>query len=174
MSNETGFDPKRVAVLPGVILIGILAVLAGCAAEPQPVVPPPDPGDPIADRVQIVDVHETLLAAMEAGDGQAVLELFDDRHDVLVFHPELETRFDGRDEIAVGLARMMERLAPVDLTEVHLQVWTEGDVAWLTSHLLLESDALEEPVAARSTEVWRRNEDGWKLAHAHWSTHPTP
>lgn len=174
MLNERRTDPILASATGGMLLLAAVGLLAGCAAEPPVPAEMPDAGDPIADRAEVVAAHEGLLAAMEAGDGEAVAALVDDRHDVLVFHPVKVTRFDGPDEIAAGIAAMMGRLAPVDVTDVHLQVWTEGDAAWLTSHLLIESDALDEPLAARGTEIWRRNDGVWKLAHAHWSSHPNP
>ena len=164
MRTETVLVPAALAVL--------LATVAACQAPPPAEPPPVETSDPFADRVEVVEVHESLLAAMEAGDGPGVAALLDSAHDILVFHPAVETRFDGADAIADGIGRMLGNNVPVEITEVHLQVWVDGDVSWLTSHLLLESPNLPEAVAARGTEVWRRADAGWRLAHAHWSAQP--
>lgn len=162
------------SVLASIALAAVLATVTACPAPPPADPPPPlETTDPFADRADVVEVHEALLAAMEAGDGSAVAALLDSAHDILVFHPAVETRFDGADAISAGIGRMLGKNAPVEITEVHLQVWVDGDVAWLTSHLLLESPRVAEPFAARGTEVWRRTDGGWRLAHAHWSGQPT-
>ena len=163
---------RRLAAVSSIVVV-VLATFAACQSPPPPA-PPPVAGtqDPFADRAEVVEVHETFLAAMEAGDAEAVEALIDSAHDVLVFHPAVMTRFDGPQAVADGVATMLARRGPVDFTEVHLQAWVDGDVAWLTSHLLLESPAVPEPFAARGTEVWRRTDGGWRLAHAHWSAQP--
>jgi ketosteroid isomerase-like protein len=160
-------------VLVSVALAVVLATVPACQAPPPPAPAPVETNDPFADRADVVAVHETLLAAMEAGDGPGVAALLDSAHDILMFHPAVETRFDGADAIADGIGRMLGKNSPVEITEVHLQVWVDGDVAWLTSHLLLESPSVTDPFAARGTEIWRRTEDGWRLGHAHWSGQPS-
>ena len=161
----------RFVLVPFALAI-VLAAITACQAPPPVAQPPVETTDPFADRVDVVAVHEALLAAMEAGDGPSVAALIDPAHDVLVFHPAVETRFDGPDAIAAGVERMLTENAPVEITEVHLQVWVDGDIAWLTSHLLLESPSLAEPFAGRGTEIWRRTDSGWRLVHAHWSGQP--
>jgi ketosteroid isomerase-like protein len=154
-------------------LVAVLAAVAACQSPPPPTPSPArETHDPLVDRADVVEAHETLLAAMEKGDAQAVTALLDTAHDVLVFHPETADRFDGPEAIAEGIATMLAKHGPVDVTEVHLQAWVDGDVAWLTSHVLLESPELPQAFAGRGTEVWRRTEGGWRLAHAHWSKQP--
>jgi len=158
-----------------VVVAFALAVLVASSGCPAPT-PPPAPAvpghDPFADRAAVVEAHEAFLAAMERGDGAAVGALLHDGHDLLIFHPAIETRFDGPEAIEAGVGRMLAATAPLDLTEVHLQVWVDGDIAWLTSHLLLETPRRAEPFAGRGTEIWRRTDAGWRLAHGHWSEHP--
>ena len=156
-----------------VALVGLLALLTtACSSPAPPAGTDTAQSDPVADRASVVKAHEAVLAAMESSDGAALEALLDDGPDLLVFHPAIETRFDGRTEISEGLSRMLGRGGSIDIVEVHLQVQVVGDVAWLTSHLLLELPGTDDAFTGRGTEVWRRRDDGWRLVHAHWSNHP--
>jgi ketosteroid isomerase-like protein len=67
---------------------------------------------------------------------------------------------------------MFERLGNASWTEVHPALFVEGDVAWLTSHVLVESPEVERKFVGRGTEIWIRRDGQWRLVHGHWSEHP--
>jgi ketosteroid isomerase-like protein len=162
---------------PLAIVICVLA--AGClSCEP--------PSDPEVDRSAepsevsmvarsdegaVIAAHRALIQAFEEGDAETVMGLVDPRDSLLVFHPFLENRFDGYEEAREGLARMMARVPQLEWTEVHQALALEGNVAWLTSQILVKAPGLEPPFVGRGTEIWVRRHGEWRLAHGHWSEH---
>lgn len=139
--------------------------------------PAPDTGGPAAtdneDSSAVIEAHQRFVRAIETSDTVGLTRLLDPSAELLVFHPRVDSRIDGIEEAARGFEKMLGRGASTDWTEVHAMVNRHGDVAWLTSHVVLESSALPEPFLGRGTEIWIRRTDGWKLVHGHWSPEPS-
>lgn len=124
-------------------------------------------------REAVIEAHRSLVEAFEAGDSETFAAALEAEPGLLVFHPYLENRFDGPEEVSRGLGQMLDRLGPdVRWLDVHPAVRVRGEVAWLTSHVMIESPAMQQPFVGRGTEVWIHSGDGWVLAHAHWSENP--
>ena len=124
-----------------------------------------------SDEGAVIAAHRNLIRAFQEGDVEAALGLLEPEDSLLIFHPFLENRFDGYEEVREGLTRMMGRVTEIEWTEVHQALEMEGNVAWLTSQILLKSPSLERPFVGRGTEIWVRRRGQWRLSHAHWSEH---
>ncbi len=125
-----------------------------------------------ADYDAVVAAHKSLVNAYEAADVAAYTALLDPEVELLLFHPRLSDRFVGVDETREKLSQMFSRISPAHWLDVHPSVVVEGDVAWYTSHVLVESTNLPTPFVGRGTEVWIRRDSRWRLAHGHWSPNP--
>ena len=81
-------------------------------------------------------------------------------------------RFDGIEEVREAMGRMFARLGGAEWSDHHLIALVEGDVAWITAQVAVESPSLDPPLIGRGTEIYVRKPDGWKLVHGHWSAAP--
>ena len=154
------------------VCLGILFV-AFCSCSGST----PEEGTPAGmaestDPSGVIEAHERLVRALETSDTEALASILDQSSEFLVFHPKSAKRIDEIDETVRGFERMSRSLGTMEWTEVHAMINRRGDLAWLTSHLLLEAPALDEPFLGRATEIWIRRADGWKLVHGHWSDEP--
>ena len=160
---------RRARALLGAVIACLLATTS-CA--------PPDSGprggaiDPSADRAAVLAAHQKLFAAMETGDSRGFVELLDDDPAFAIFHPRLRSEFDAEDLSDGSLEGMICRLAGAQWSEVDVEVAVAGDVAWIRSHLLIESPSMTSAFLGRGTEVWVRQGERWRLRHGHWSEAP--
>lgn len=153
------------------IIVLLASLLLSCAPAPAP-----DGGAPARtpdrDRRELIEAHLALIAAYESADVEGFVALLDASPDLLVFHPALENRFDGIEDIRENLGRMFSRLRSSSWLEFHPNAIVNGDVGWITAHVLIESQGLPAPFVGRGTEIWVRREAGWRLVHGHWSANP--
>jgi ketosteroid isomerase-like protein len=126
-----------------------------------------------ADPSAVIEAHERFVRALEARDVETLVSLLDRSSEFLVFPSKLISRIDKIDEATRGFEKMFRSLGSTEWTEVHAMVSIRGEIAWHTSHLVLETSALEDPLVGRATEIWIRRVDGWKLVHGHWSEDPS-
>jgi ketosteroid isomerase-like protein len=154
----------------GTLLVCLALIATGCAPAGSP--EEHAVADPAIDSQAVVEAHQGLVAAYEKRDTGAFLLLLDKSEDLLLFHPRLQDRWNGFDEIQRKLPGMFERLGESSWLDVHLAVSVESDVAWLTSQVLIESPGLETPFTGRGTEIWVRRGNVWRLRHGHWSDNP--
>ncbi len=159
-----------------VFLCALAAMSLSCQRpETPPVSSEAEPSDQEmtarADEGAVISAHRALIRALQDGDVDSAMALLDTRASLLIFHPFKENRFDGYDETREGLSRMLGRMQDMEWTEVHQAFQINGDVAWLTSQVLVKSDELEAPFVGRGTEIWVRRFGEWKLSHGHWSEH---
>jgi ketosteroid isomerase-like protein len=162
---------RKVAGWCAVLVLPVLA--AGCPSGGGPGGPvnedPPVASTTAADEV--LAAHQSLIDAFEAADLDTAVALLEPSEGLVVFHPFLENRFEGRDECRLGLQRMMARLPDLQWSEVDRRIEIRNDVAWLTAQVLVKVPVLERPFVGRGTEVWVRRQGRWLLAHGHWSEH---
>jgi len=148
--------------------------VAGCPGSgggPDPAASANEPDRPAdgEDERGVITAHKALIAAMEAGDVAAVTALMDPSSNLILFYPFVENRFDGISEVDEGLGAMFGQLGPLSWTEAHATMDIDGNVAWMTSHVLIKTPEMPGPFVGRGTEVWVRRPGGWRLTHAHWS-----
>ena len=164
----------RLGPTSGLLLL-LCALACSAPDEPAPAAAPSAvPAAPSAtpDSDAVLAAHRALIEAFERGDVAAAAALMDPTGQTLVFHPYLENRFEGAEQVRDGLGRMLARLDGTDWTDVDPSVHVRGDVAWLSSQVLVQYAGSETPFVGRGTEVWIRIGPGtWRLAHGHWSEH---
>jgi ketosteroid isomerase-like protein len=119
----------------------------------------------------VVEAHRAWTRACERGDVDTLIGLVDSEAHLL-FHPRQYDRFDEIEETRQGLEAMFAGLGESTWSDAHVEVHQRGDVAWLTSHFVIESERLPVPLVGRGTEIWTRSSDGWRLSHGHWSPDP--
>jgi len=158
-----------IAVFAASLALGFLA--CGGSQEPQAETAAPAPVANLEQEQALIDAHLALIGAFENRDVDAFLGLLDPSSQTLIFHPLLENRFDGSDRVREAVPRMFANLSDVSWTDVHPTVMIQGDVAWMTSELLVTSSHMSDPFIGRGTEVWILRDNGWRLIHAHWSKH---
>ena len=124
-----------------------------------------------SDEGAVISAHRNLIRAFQDGDVETALSLLEPTDSLLIFHPFLENRFDGYEETREGLTRMLARVTDTEWTEVHQALDMEGNVAWLTSQILVKAPGLDPPFVGRGTEIWVRRHGQWRLTHGHWSEH---
>jgi len=161
---------------PVVLIVALVVACLSCQA-------PADPdgsrsGEPSgvsmvarSDEGAVIAAHRELIRAFQEGDTESALGWLVPNESLSIFHPFLENRFDGYEEAREGLARMLDRIEEMEWTEVHQTVDLDGNVAWLTSQILIRTPSLEPPFIGRGTEIWVRLHGKWRLSHAHWSEH---
>jgi len=131
-----------------------------------------DVADPEADAQAVVDAHHAFVDAYQRGNARDLVLALDKTGDLLIFHAERQDRWTSVEEVQQNVGLMFARLGESKWSDVHLDVKVEGDVAWLTSHVVIESPNLAVPFTGRGTEVWVRRGGNWRLTHAHWSPNP--
>lgn len=160
--------------IPFCALILIAAAVAGCEPVRRPVgeTGVAGPPDAAADRAAVVDAHQALLKAYEEGDVDGYVDLLDPTAELLIFHPSMRGRFDGVEKVRREMGGMFARFQGADWSDHHPIVLVKGDVAWITAQIQIEAPGLDPPFVGRGTEIWVRRQDGWRLAHGHWSSSP--
>jgi len=147
----------------------VILVVAGCGTVSPPA--PVDEAQPSEfDEEAVIEAHRAWTGACERGDVDTLVGLLD-REAHLLFHPRQYDRFDEIEETRQGLEAMFARLGESTWSDAHVELHQRGDVAWLTSHFVIESGS-SEPLVGRGTEIWTRSSDGWRLSHGHWSPDP--
>ena len=171
MRVHTGRPVRSFLIVP--LALGLALGAPGCGerADPQAEAPRQAPVASAEEEQSLIDAHLALIAAFQNLDADAFVALLEPTQPLLIFHPLLENRFDGRDEAREGVARMFSRMDDVSWTDVHPTVMIRGELAWVTSQILVTSSHMSDPFVGRGTEIWIRGDDGWKLIHGHWSEH---
>jgi ketosteroid isomerase-like protein len=125
------------------------------------------------DGREPVAVAEAFGAALAAGDEAAALKLL--APDVLIY--EAGGQEASRDEYAAAhLKGDIEFLKGVRLQTVDRKHTVHGDLALVTSRSRATGTYKDKPVDVLGTEtlVLRRDKEGWRIAHIHWSSRPAP
>lgn len=167
MRRANGWRPGRMWAWLGAACL--VAFIVSCA---PPEVTDASGGDTAADRQAVLDAHQALVEAYQKGDADAFVLMLDKSDDLLIYHPRIEDRWQGIDDVQANLAPMFARLGKATWLDVHLDLEIEGDVGWITSHVVIESPNVDVPFTGRGTEIWIRRADSWRLVHGHWSPNP--
>ncbi len=160
---------RRAAV--GVPAMALVLVLPACSREAST---PPLGREAVAPEVQqaLIVAHRGMVEAFERGDVDGVCALLYPSPELLLFHPLLRGRFNSVERIRKELPAMFAAMGRTSWTEVHPMVVANGDVAWVTSNLLVEAEKLDRPFVGRGTEIWVHEDGRWQLVHGHWSALP--
>ncbi len=153
-------------------LLACAALTVACAPAQQPPPAAAAERDVAADEQAVLEAHRKLIEAYQEGSIDGFSWLLTSSPDLVIFHPLERARFIGKEAAREGLLEMFGHLREAEWTEAHTALTLQGDVAWLTSEVLIESPSLRAPFLGRGTEIWVREDGGWRLVHGHWS--PTP
>ena len=121
---------------------------------------------------ETIERDHDALDALVTGDPEPKKRLFSTRDDVTLANPLVGVPVPGRREVERtlddvaglfrdGLPHEFERIA----------AYAAGDLAYVfeveRSRARMRGSPELQPFSLRATTVWRREEDGWKIAHRH-------
>ncbi len=114
---------------------------------------------------EIIALERAALDRWGAGDPSGYLEI--SAPDVTYFDPFLERRLDGLEALAAWYAPLRGTIHTdrYDLIEPRVQVC--GEAAVLTFNLVSYSAATT--MRWNCSEVYRKDDAGWRLIQTHWS-----
>ena len=114
---------------------------------------------------EIIAMERAALDRWGNGDPSGFLEICAD--DVVYFDPFVERRIDGLQQLTKYYepARGKIRTDRYELLNPHVQ--QSGDVAVLTFNYISWTD--DKTSRWNCTEVYRRDDEGWRIIQTHWS-----
>jgi ketosteroid isomerase-like protein len=114
------------------------------------------------------------VAAVNARNMKALSEVWSQTSDISLFDVAPPGRFDGWPGIAHTFNDFFTRLSDVKLTIDHLEVRVEGTLAYATYDWAMTGTLGGAKLDDRgqATSVFRKEKEGWKLVHEHYSTLP--
>jgi len=122
-----------------------------------------------------VDAVKSQLAreveAMNARDLQALSQIWSQAPDITLFDVAPPGRFQGWPGIARTFGEFFERTGEVHMTVDHVEVRVDGTQAYAVYDWAMTGKMGEASLDDRgqATAIYRREKDGWKLVHAHYS-----
>jgi len=124
------------------------------------------------DAVQALVQQE--VQAMNDRNLQALSQVWSQGPDITLFDVSPPGRFQGWDSIGRTFNDFFGRLAEPHLTIEGLEVQVAGDLAWATYDWSISGrlDAATLEDRGRTTSIFRREKEGWKLVHEHVSIAP--
>jgi uncharacterized protein (TIGR02246 family) len=120
--------------------------------------------EPIAD--QLIDLERRALERWCRGDPSGFLEI--SAPDVVYFDPFVETRIDGRDALAAYYEALRGKIQAAHFEIIGAHVQLTHKVAVLTFNFTSRGAAGGEQ-RWNCTEVYREDEEGWRIIQTHWS-----
>ena len=153
------------------LLLSALLALSGAvvAHDPPAATPTADVADPAAAPVlAVVDEFSTALQGGDLERAGALLAT-----DVLILESggAERSRAEYLEHHAISDAEFL-KAAHVQRTGRTVRV--HGDVAWVGSEAEIHASSQGQPLTLLSTEtmVLRKEADGWRIVHIHWSSRP--
>ena len=115
----------------------------------------------------IVELERAALARWGRGDPDGFLEL--SAPDVTYFDPFVERRLDGLEALRsyYGHLRGKVHIDHFELLEPSVHVVGDGAVL----SFRFASHGSEGSMMWNTTEVYRKDESGWRIVHTHWAFH---
>ncbi|MFZ0034674.1 MAG: DUF4440 domain-containing protein [Sedimentisphaerales bacterium] len=150
------------------ILITALLLLFGCSATcgTEGVTT----GDKKDTATAIIAMEKSALDRWAKGDPSGFLEIY--APDIVYFDPSLDQRLDGIE----ALTRLYESLrGKIHIDHYELRnpkVQLCGDMAVLTFNFV--SSSADKFSRWNCTEVYRRQNDQWRIIQSHWSVTKPP
>jgi len=131
-------------------------------------------GGGAADSDAVKALVQREVAAVNARDMQALSQIWSQSDDILLFDVAPPGRFQGWPAIARAFNDFFLRMSDVAMTVDKVQVSVDGALAAATYDWTLAGTLDGRPLADRgqATALYRREKDGWRLVHAHFSPAP--
>lgn len=129
-------------------------------------------GAPGAEEVRTLVNHE--VEALQAHDIKGLERIWSERPDIVLIDVTPPGRFEGWTAIARALGDFMTRTSDVRMTVERLNVEARGDLAVATYDWTMTGKVGEQSLEDRgaATSIYRKEEAGWRLVHAHYSASP--
>jgi ketosteroid isomerase-like protein len=129
-------------------------------------------GAPAADDVR--KLVEREAEALQAHDLKGLERVWSERSDITLIDVTPPGRFEGWTSIARALGDFMQRTSDVHMSIDHLKVEARGDLAVATYDWTMTGKVGERSLEDRgsATSIYRKEEAGWRLVHAHYSAAP--
>jgi ketosteroid isomerase-like protein len=125
---------------------------------------------PPEDFAAFVEVYRGGIRSMAQGDNRPVLSLYSRRDDVTLANP-LGPPITGWDNIARESARVAAGFSGGTMEFEEVTRFAVPDFAWIVGfeHAQARRAGSDETIAMslRVTTIFRREEEGWKVAHRH-------
>jgi uncharacterized protein (TIGR02246 family) len=131
-------------------------------------------GGAAADSDAVKALIQREVAAVNARDMQALSQIWSQSDDILLFDVAPPGRFQGWPAIARSFNDFFLRLSDVAMSVDKVQVSVDGALAAATYDWTLAGtlDGRTLTDHGQATALYRREKDGWKLVHAHYSPAP--
>ena len=165
-SPPTGFirSPNHAlrSRLAGAAIVLMVTALVACG------------GDPEADAAAVQALVEKEAAAINARNLNQLAEIWSEAPEILLFDVPPPGRFRGWEQVARVFNEFFDRFSDISLTVAEVEVGVEGDLAFASYDWTLTGTMGEAAVRDRgqATSIYRREESGWRLVHAHYSPVP--
>lgn len=124
---------------------------------------------------EVIAANGEFYAAIESGDVDRIVALWDDAEDISCVHPGWPS-VRGRSRVTRSWAVIMANTAYLQFFPTEVNVTVAGDVAIVgCEHSVLaritdSEDGLGETARVVATNVFRRRGDAWRL----WAHHASP
>jgi uncharacterized protein (TIGR02246 family) len=131
-------------------------------------------GGAAADSDAVKALVQREVAAVNARDMQAMSQIWSQSDDILLFDVTPPGRFQGWPAIARSFNNFFLRLSDVAMTVDNVQVSVDGALAAATYDWTLAGTLDGRTLAdhGQATALYRREKNGWRLVHAHYSPAP--
>jgi ketosteroid isomerase-like protein len=113
----------------------------------------------------VIGLERAAMERWGQGDPDGFLEI--SAADVTYFDPFTERRLDGLDALRAWYAPFRGKIRIERFEMIDPQVQVAGETAVLTYRF--DSHGSEGSMRWNTTEVYRRDPDGWKIIHTHWA-----
>lgn len=117
-------------------------------------------------RNQVLELEQQALARWCNGDPKGFLEI--SAPDVVYFDPFLARRIDSKDALAEYYEPLCGKVYADSFELLNPEVQDCGNVAVLTFNFVSRGNNGRE-LRWNATEVYRRDEPGWRIIQTHWS-----
>lgn len=155
--------PARGTLAATMALALLLASVAGC-----------DRSRSDADAIRALVARE--VTAINARDMRALSEIWSRDGQALLFDVTPPGRFQGWEQIQRQWSGFFDRASEIHLTVEALNTAAEGTLGYATYDWSMTgrigSYAIDD--RGQATAIYRREKEGWKLVHAHFSPSPPP
>jgi len=134
------------------IVLGLLSLPAAAATTPS----------------QTVDAFHTALRTNKPDSAMALLG-----REAVIFEQGFISS-SPKEYQQTALADAVSFATQTERTVIRRESWQDGDMAWVTSSTMTRGvfQGRRLNLEGAETMILRKDGDGWKISHIHWSAHP--